>query len=414
MGNGPVEVVVRMVRSEGAMITGVSGEIVELLGHRPDDLIGTPSTEWVHPDDQAAAVQAWMTMLSAPGSVGTWVGRYRNRNGTWSWIETENVNRLDDREHPRVETTMRHASVEVVSVEEELRRREELISGLTDALPVGVFQVDDQRRMILTNDRLGHILGRGTIPTTEHLATSVCDEDRQALGAAIEAVLRGKPVDDIEVRLVQSDGNARGPDAQFCRFSMRALTDASGAVNGAIGCVQDVTDSVVLRQSLELRASTDELTGCLNRSAIEVLLRQLIGMSTGDAGLAVAFIDLDDFKQVNDAHGHAAGDLLLVATGERLRGAVRACDHVGRFGGDEFLILCPDVTSKSLAARIANRLSVALRGTVTTDDGEIDLHASIGVAWTRHPTCGPNELVRRADEAMYAAKGGARTAVLVV
>jgi diguanylate cyclase (GGDEF)-like protein/PAS domain S-box-containing protein len=414
MGSEGGEVVVRMARSEGAIITGVSREIVELLGHRPDDLIGTPSTEWVHPDDQAAAVQAWMTMLAAPGSVGTWVGRYRNRDGTWSWIETENVNRLDDRDHPRVETTMRHASVEVASVEEELRRREELISRLTDAIPLGVFQVDDRRRMILTNDRLGHILGRGDIPTTEHLATLICDEDRHALDEAIEAVLHGEPVDDIEVRLVQCEGNGQGPDAQFCRFSMRALTDASGAVNGAIGCVQDVTDSVVLRQSLELRASTDALTGCLNRSAIEMLLRQLLGMSTGDSGLAVAFIDLDDFKQVNDSHGHAAGDLLLIAAGERLRGAVRACDHVGRFGGDEFLVLCPDVTSKALATRIANRLAVALRGTVATDDNAIDLHASIGVAWARHPTCGPNEMVRRADEAMYAAKGGSRPAVLVI
>ena len=78
------EVVVRLVRSEGAIITAVSEEIVELLGHRPAELVGTPSTQWIHPDDQAGAVQAWMTMLAAPGSVGTWVGRYRTSDGRWT------------------------------------------------------------------------------------------------------------------------------------------------------------------------------------------------------------------------------------------------------------------------------------------------------------------------------------------
>jgi diguanylate cyclase (GGDEF)-like protein len=309
---------------------------------------------------------------------------------------------------------MRAASVEFVSVEEELRRREQLISGLTDALPVGVFQVDDHRGLILTNDRLLHILGTPSIATSDDLAAFVADEDRAEIRCAIHAVLSGEPVDDIEVRLVSPEADGGGPDAQFCRFSLRALTDAHGVVNGAIGCVQDVTDSVVLRQSLELRASVDELTGCLNRSAVEVLLRQLVGMSPEGSGLAVAFIDLDDFKQVNDTHGHGAGDQVLVAAGGRLRAAVRACDHIGRVGGDEFLVLCPDVGSKALASRIGNRLAVALRGSVPTEDGAVDLRASIGVAWSPDGGSSADLMVRRADEAMYAAKSTERPVLLVV
>lgn len=412
MGSGH-DVVVRLVRSEIAIIIAVGDEIFELLGFQPAQLVGTASTDWVHPDDQVAALQAWMTMLAAPGSVGTWVGRYKSSDGAWAWIATENVNWLSDPDNPRVETTMRRAGVEHVSVEEELRRREELLMGLTDALPVGVFQIDDQGRVIFTNDRLADILGSQTVDTTEQLTAYVCDEELDAVRSAMDAVLRGERVNDIEVMLVRRDTVERGHDAQFCRFSLRALSNAEGAVNGAIGCVHDVTDSVVLRQSLELRASTDELTGCLNRSAVEVLLRQLVGTSPGGSGLAVAFIDLDDFKEVNDVHGHGAGDLVLIATGERLRGAVRACDHVGRLGGDEFLIVCPDVGSKALATRIANRLTVALRGTVSTDAGEVPLKASIGVAWSRLMNCGPEELVRRADEAMYEAKAGKSSPVLV-
>ena len=105
--------------------------------------------------------------------------------------------------------------------------------------------------MIFTNDRLANILGSQTVNTTEHLTAFVCDEDLGTVRAAMDEVLRGEPVDDIEVRLVRRDTIDRGHDAQFCRFSLRALSDANGTVNGAIGCVQDVTDSVVLRQNLE-------------------------------------------------------------------------------------------------------------------------------------------------------------------
>ncbi|MBV9952319.1 MAG: diguanylate cyclase [Acidimicrobiia bacterium] len=406
------EPVVRLVRSEGGIITAVSDEIAELLGHQPADLVGTPSTEWIHPDDQAGAVQAWMTMLAAPGAVGEWVGRYRTSTGGWSWISTENVNHLDDPARPRVETTMRAASVETVSVEEELRRREELISRLAEALPVGVFQVDEHLQLLLTNDRLAQILGGATVSTTEELTSFVAEEHHLVVGDAIFAVLRGEPVDDIEVRLVASELTDRPPDAQFCRFSLRALTDATGAVNGAIGCVQDVTDSVVLRHTLEMRAATDDLTGCLNRPAIEALLTQLLGGAGGGSGVAVAFVDLDRFKAVNDQHGHGSGDQVLVKAGERLRAAVRACDHIGRVGGDEFLVVCPDVGSEAMAAEIGERLASTVNGPVATQRGPVDLRASVGIAWACDAGCSPDHLIRCADEAMYAAKADARGPVL--
>jgi diguanylate cyclase (GGDEF)-like protein/PAS domain S-box-containing protein len=412
MDRGSDDVVVRLSRSEGGIITAVSDEITELLGHRPSDLVGTPSTEWIHPDDQAGAVQAWMTMLAAPGAVGEWVGRYRTSSGGWSWIASVNVNHLDDSARPHVETTMRAASVETVSGEEELRRREELISRLAEALPVGVFQVDEHLQLLLTNDRLAQILGGATVSTTDELTSFVAEEHHLVVGEAIFTVLRGEPVDDIEVRLVRGDTIERQPDAQFCRFSLRALTDASGMVNGAIGCVQDVTDSVVLRQTLEMRASTDGLTGCLNRPAIEALLHQLLGVAGSQSGVAVAFVDLDRFKAVNDMHGHGSGDQVLVTAGERLRAAVRACDHIGRVGGDEFLVVCPDVGSEEMAAEIGDRLASTLNGPVATERGPVDLRASVGVAWSCDAGCSPADLIRCADEAMYAAKAEASGPVL--
>ena len=183
-------------------------------------------------------------------------------------------------------------------------------------------------------------------------------------------------------------------------------------MNGAIGCVQDVTDSVVLRQTLEMRAATDDLTGCLNRPAIEALLNQLLGAAGVDSGVAVAFVDLDRFKAVNDQHGHGSGDQVLVTTGERLRAAVRACDHIGRVGGDEFLVVCPDVDTEEMAAEIGERLASTLNGPVATQRGPVDLRASVGVAWSSDAGCSPADLIRCADEAMYPAKAGERGPVL--
>jgi diguanylate cyclase (GGDEF)-like protein/PAS domain S-box-containing protein len=414
VGGKPDELVVHIRRTETAIITAVSDGIVDLLGWAPEELIGRPSTEWVHPDDQAGAIQAWMAMLANPGMVGQWVGRYRTRAGSWAWMQSENVNKLDDGTEPRVDTTLRPASVDFVSVEEELRRRGELISRLSEALPVGVFQVDEHRSIIFANDRFSQIFDSEEIGDTERLIAFVHARDRDRVAAAIGSVLRGEPVDDMEVRLEADPVAPRVVGSPYCRFSLRALTDASGTVNGAIGCVQDVTDSVVLRQNLEMRASTDELTGCLNRSAVEGLLRQLLANPQPHSGLAVAFVDLDDFKHVNDTHGHRSGDQVLVATGERLRAAVRACDHVGRVGGDEFLVVCPDVSLRSLANTIGNRLATSLRGTVPTANGPIDLRASIGVAWSPEPHCEPHDLIRRADEAMYQAKIAAHPSVVVV
>jgi diguanylate cyclase (GGDEF)-like protein len=121
-------------------------------------------------------------------------------------------------------------------------------------------------------------------------------------------------------------------------------------------------------------------------------------------------VDLDGFKQVNDVHGHAAGDKVLIEAGRRLRGLVRTGDTVARYGGDEFTILAEDVgdtqTARQLGERVAEELSRPYAG------GELEVAASVGVAFASHPAATtPDGLIRRADHAMYRSKRpGARRA----
>jgi diguanylate cyclase (GGDEF)-like protein len=336
-----------------------------------------------------------------------WRGRYRARAGTWRWVESLNTNILDDPDDPRVKSSLRPVTVDQVGIEEELRSRKQLISRLSDSLPVGLFQIDLRRHLTFTNDRLHVIIQTPAAATTEAQFALVHPDDRDRLESALAAVLADELVDDLELRFQPpTGGDERG--TRVCLLSLRSLTDSTEVVTGAIGCVSDVTDSVRLRRELQIRASVDALTGCLNRSAtLEVLEHALLGRSTDGDGLAVIFVDLDDFKSINDRYGHATGDAILVAAARRMRAGLRSDDHVGRLGGDEFLVICPSVPSLQHATDVARRLDASLQGIVAVDGRTIELRATLGLAWT-HDEVSPDELVARADQAMYKAKQARR------
>jgi diguanylate cyclase (GGDEF)-like protein/PAS domain S-box-containing protein len=391
-----------MTRNTAGVITGVDESIVDMLGWRAEQLIGSPSTKFIHPEDQASAITAWMAMITSPGTTHVWRGRYQAVDGAWSWVET--VNRLDDSEEPVVASSMTRVTVEQAGMEEELRAREQLLSRLSDALPVGLFQIDTTGQVTFTNDRLHAIVGRVPAATIEAQLSTVVAEDRSALTEALAAVLADQAVDDIEIRLRLTKTEAVVDGERVCLLSLRTLTDSAGIVTGAVGCLSDVTDRVQLRRELEVRASVDELTSCLNRAAsLELLGRTTAASSATGDGSALVFIDLDHFKSVNDRFGHAAGDRLLIAAADLLRRAVRDCDDVGRLGGDEFLVICPRVESSDLAVKIAERIAAVLTATVDVGPDCVELRTSVGVAWTTE-ALDADAFIAQADSAMYRSK----------
>jgi diguanylate cyclase (GGDEF)-like protein/PAS domain S-box-containing protein len=409
---GAEDLTVEMARDTAAVITWVGEGIVELLGWRPDQLVGLPSTRFIHPEDQPSAVSAWVSMITTPGTPQVWRGRYQDGHGVWTWIEAVNV--LDDPDKGIVSTKMRRIAFEQAGLEEELRQREQLLSRLSEALPVGVFQIDLTGNITFTNDRLHRVVGKVPAATIEAQLSNVLADDRPVLEAALAATLAGEPVDDIEVRLVLSPGDPPlGDPERVCMLSMRALTDGAGVVSGAVGCVSDVTERARLRRELETKATVDELTSCLNRAATLEMVERVTATPLAGSGTALIFLDLDRFKSVNDRFGHAAGDHVLVEAAERLRGAVRDGDHVGRLGGDEFLVICPRVQSAEQAVMIAERIKRAITATVDVGTGVVELEASLGVVWTTE-AIDADTLVAQADERMYESKrtGGAGVSML--
>jgi diguanylate cyclase (GGDEF)-like protein len=167
--------------------------------------------------------------------------------------------------------------------------------------------------------------------------------------------------------------------------------------------VQVFVDLFRLRRQAEIlthRALHDALTGLPNRTLLlDRLEIALARVDRTQKPVALLFIDLDRFKQVNDTLGHQAGDQLLIDVGGALQRAIRASDTAARYGGDEFVVLCDGVTGRDEAERIANRIEHALE--------RVPIRASIGIALAERPDTAPEELIREADAAMLGAKGSA-------
>ena len=194
-----------------------------------------------------------------------------------------------------------------------------------------------------------------------------------------------------------------------CSINVRALSDEAGGVNGAILCIDDITESARMRAELEDRATFDALTQCMNRASI---MEELGALLARGVELGVVFVDLDGFKNVNDKYGHVVGDGVLVEAAARLRSALRGGDLIGRVGGDEFLVVCPGLCELKAVVSVATRISQTLLRDIISQtllrdievhDTRVRLKASTGVAMA-HPGVDIDALVASADHAMYASK----------
>jgi len=237
----------------------------------------------------------------------------------------------------------------------------------------------------------------GPIGSIDDLVACASPVDREIVQAALDLAFAGLPAQ-------QEIGVFRLGEERRCELTARAMTDDDGEVDGIIVCVADVTDRSRMRAELEHRANHDDLTGCLNRAATATAVERFLLESHR---VAVAFVDLDGFKAINDEVGHAAGDELLRIATNRLRSVTRDGDLLGRLGGDEFIVVCSGEEAPD-PDELTNRLTGALNGEVMVAGLRLELRASVGAAISLDGELGGEALLQRADTAMYAAKRKAR------
>ena len=192
-------------------------------------------------------------------------------------------------------------------------------------------------------------------------------------------------------------------------FTASAVKDEHGNVTHYIGVFSDISEQRAARERIEYLAHYDVLTGLPNRTRLQEMLAATTGNARGaQTKVAVLFLDLDRFKDINDSLGHAAGDALLVAFAERLRGCIRAEDAVIRLGGDEFVAILAEVKMSEHAAVVAEKIIEAAAKPYLVAGQEIVETLSIGISLYPDDGGDAGTLVRNADMAMYAAKEAGR------
>jgi diguanylate cyclase (GGDEF)-like protein len=194
-------------------------------------------------------------------------------------------------------------------------------------------------------------------------------------------------------------------------LSVSAVRDNQGAISHYVGIFTDISERKAAADRILHFAQYDLLTELPNRVLLLDRLEQLIVSSRRESRQsAVIFLDLDRFKEVNDSMGHDAGDLLLQAIARRISGCVRKSDTVARMGGDEFVVLLPEIDGTDGVANVAQALLSAVCAPLTLKEQELSISASIGIAIFPEDGVSAGDLLRNADAAMYRAKNGGRNA----
>jgi diguanylate cyclase (GGDEF)-like protein len=223
------------------------------------------------------------------------------------------------------------------------------------------------------------------------------------LQQAVTDCIDGKhAVMECEHRLRAADGTYRWMRCQA--LAVQAAPD--GSATRLVGSITDVTAQRELEQKLRYGAHHDALTGLPNRALFLDRLTQALARTrrNRDARIALLFLDLDGFKEVNDRLGHLAGDQLLVQVAERIGQRLRQSDTAARLGGDEFAILLEDVHEPEAVTTTAADISRRLCAPYDIDGEEVTISTSIGAALSVTGQEHPDDILRSADSAMYAAK----------
>jgi diguanylate cyclase (GGDEF)-like protein/PAS domain S-box-containing protein len=399
-----------------------------------DTVIGVPAAEWladsdawtqrIHLDDREAAVAAYRWTVES-GEPFAFEYRVTDVAGRTRWFHDEAVavrgtgGRPDEIHGVIYEITERKQAEQAMRVSERaLGEAEHRYRTLVEQLPLAIYinALDEAGTSLYNSPQNAVITGytRAEWEADPELFARVIHEDdrRRVLDGFEAARVDGAPFLS-EYRIVRPDGTT-----VWVHDESVVVRDAGGEALYRQGYLLDITQRKLAEERLGHLAYHDSLTGLPNRDLfsehLEVALARVAG--TG-RGVAVLYVDLDDFKLVNDSLGHSAGDELLTEVAQRLRGAVRSGDIVARQGGDEFLILVADldvsaerdgVDIADIARNVAMNLREALSAPFDLGGTEVYCSGSVGISLYPVDAVDAESLLKHADAAMYRAKESGR------
>ncbi len=288
-----------------------------------------------------------------------------------------------------------------IEAQQELQRREAQLRAVLDSSPDAIACYSPHLRYEMVNAKAVALLG---VPADKVLGRTDAELGRspEVVGTVLEGLARVLATREMCEVEYATHGEA---GTNFWHVRMVPNLAADGALNGVISATRDLTELKVAQSVLAHQALHDPLTGLLNRLAlIDRVNHALADLERNPGRIALLFVDLDNFKLINDARGHEVGDQLLIEVASRLGQVTRRSDTVARLGGDEFVILPEHVTGSYDAHLLATRVLRGLEKPFVHRGERFRLTASIGVVVNTDPDANAGDLLRDADVAMYRAK----------
>jgi len=287
----------------------------------------------------------------------------------------------------------------------ELERSEERFRRIVHTAEEGIWEIDALSRTTFVNPRMADMLGY----TIEEMLGKPLADFMDEEGKAVLEENIAQRTDSAAPRREFKFLHQRG-DAVWTTLATNPIFDAAGRYMGALALVTDITGDRESGQLVWQQANFDPLTRLPNRHMfMERLRNEIAKAARNDAFLALLFIDLDHFKEVNDRLGHAKGDQVLLEAARRISSCVRATDMVARLGGDEFTVILVGLDLVGSVERVARAMIALLALPFDINGEKVHLSASIGIALCPADARSSDDLIEHADQAMYASKNRGRS-----
>jgi diguanylate cyclase (GGDEF)-like protein/PAS domain S-box-containing protein len=371
----------------------------ELAGYTEQELRGVYSLDLVHPEDREAVRGKAIENLRGHRLL-PYEYRLMRKNGEAMWV----LERLSSIEY-RGKRAAVGSFMDITDrkrADQALQQSEGKYRTILAEIQEGYYEVDLAGNFTFVNNATCRQLGYSKEELIGmNYRAYVPKEEIKGMYKAWNKVYRtGKPLKSFPFTCIREDGTQI-----FLEASVSPLRNNEGKIIGFRSISRDVTEHKQFEQKLTEMATHDPLTGLPNRILLSDRFTIALALSrrTGNR-LAVLMLDLDQFKTVNDSMGHDVGDQLLKAVGERLTGIMRKSDTVARIGGDEFVLVLPQIPQANEAAKFAQRILDGFREPFVCDDRRLSITTSIGVAICPEDGKDIESLLKNADTAMYWAK----------
>ncbi|HEX6030204.1 MAG TPA: PAS domain S-box protein [Tepidiformaceae bacterium] len=375
----------------------VNPTFIEMTGYSEQELLQTGPIQMLQESERHEALQNAIDMMSGKRREA-YEQRFVTRSGELRWT-LATISLISYRGRPATLGNF-------IDVTERKQDRD-LLETLAASSPVAIYIVQDERFKFV-NPQVLRLTGRAQAELLSvHPLDVVLPEDRDLVWASAESLLKGEERRPYEHRVVSTTGDVRWVMDTFTPI----IFEGRPAV---LGNSIDITERKLAEEQLARQAFYDSLTDLPNRALfMQRLEHALVASRRHRKPVAVMFLDLDDFKDVNDTLGHAAGDTLLAKLGERLTSCVRPTDTVARIGGDEFTVLLDAPNTTADATAVAARIVHELDRPFEIDGHEVRVAASIGLAFSEPGRHSAADLLREADVALYHAKSAGKARYVV-